>query len=297
MSKAKDFYLNELSLEKVDNKEQAQEVVAIFTKSAAALRQYGLGSLRHSEILNLKNVEIAENYFIYTWLSDHSVDAELRRRFKGIVTQAPILRESDSKLLEKSGRTDVYYDTKQALGMTAAYNDDSITLSFGSSEQWNTAHISAVFISIEDEAINEKVVTIRNITSITDFIEHIIWIKNSVDLTKIKQHEPLVFTIVSDDFIEKQGGIEGLGTEEKIAYYKEVFKVIATLNFYEYNADITKKNNRLVFEFGEGSSKIYLALDTQHGSIECHNHQGVHKGEYNFRGVFQKNSTHVLDVK
>ena len=288
----KDFYLNELSLEKADSIADAHNAIRNFVYSVVSLRTYGFNVLRKTENLILNNIEIASEYFIYQWRSNENVSRELRQRFRSIVTQGPVIDENDAVLLEKATKTDVYYKDKPVLSLTAAFNAGSVVVSFIFNSKWDSPFITSSLIEIEGTDLKTTEVTIKSIAKIGHCIKHIDWIKSSVKHLDFHHSDPLPYKIVSNflsDLEDKSFYPNNayLSDDERISVYNAVSKNIALLNFYTPNNQLSKKNSdRQVFQ--SPNRDVYLALDKQHGRFECCNHKGKHQGEFDFYGTQTK---------
>lgn len=283
----KDFYLNELSLKKAQNIEEAQSIIKNLIYSASSLRRYGFNALRMTK--NINELEIASEYYVHQWRNDEDVPRELRTRFRSIITQVPLIDSNDSILVEDTRKTDIYFQNQAISSLTAAYVDDSIVLSLLTSTDWNTAYIKAELMEINDfNDLLSSNTTIRNVSKIEHLIDHIDWIKESVDSPEFIYSNPLPFRTISNNLEELDnerfyGNIIHRNTDEKISIYRIVSRNIASLNFYSFKAQLTQKNNnRYIFQ--SPVQTIYLALDTQHGRFEVCNKKGKHQGEFDFYG-------------
>lgn len=297
MSTGKDIYLNELSLSKVESKELALGVMRSFVWVVSALRAYGLGPLRHDISVEYKTIALSTGYYVYSWLNDEGIERELKSRFKSIVTASPLVAQTHKDLLKKVNVSDVYLENERGLGLTAAYNDKSLSVSFCFNSNFNTEYIKAELHTLEGKPQN---IRISNISLLNHLYEHIEWVKNEGHFVEIEITNPLPFAKYSTQI---NGDIytfaNNKSREEQIAIYTEASKKITKINLFQPNSKLSSKNGgRLVFEHGYGSKKIYLALDTQHGEFECHSHDGKGVAVFDFNGLRQiKTCEHTLIVK
>ena len=288
----KDFYLNELSLQKADSIADAHNAMRNFVYSVVSLRTYGFNVLRKTENLILNNIEIASEYFIYQWRNDDNVSRELRQRFRSIVTQGPVIDKNDAVLVEKATKTDIYYKDKPVLSLTAAFNAGSVVVSFIFNSKWDSPFITSSLIEIEGTDLKTTEVTIKSIAKIDHCIKHIDWIKNTVKHLDFHYSDPLPYKIVSNflsDLEDKPFYAKNvhLSKDERISVYNAVSKNIALLNFYIPNNQLSERNSaRQIFQ--SPNQNVYLALDRQHGRFECCNHNGKHQGEFDFYGKLTK---------
>ena len=288
----KDFYLNELSIGKTENIQNARNLMKNFIYSVASLRKYGFNALRMTENININNLEIASGYYIYQWRKDIEVARELQTRFRSIVTQVPMINKDNLVLLEKVKKTDIYLNEKPIISLTAAYNDDSVVVSLLTNPQWNSPIIQAELTEIDENNILSNQIHIRNVSQIEHLVEHIDWIKGFVELPPFHHSDPLLYKIISNNTTELDDGLfysttVSLSEGEKIGHYRIISKKIALLNLYTFNRQLSQKNlNRYIFQ--NYNQSLYLALDTQHGRFECCNQKGKHQGEFDFYGTQTK---------
>jgi hypothetical protein len=285
-----DFYFNELSLTHLPNLATANDVLTKFVHCCTGLQKLGMKSLRLT--VDIKDYELLDGYFVYNWLKDKNSDLELTRRFKSISTQSPIIALENKPILEKSQQSDVYVGNKQAIGLSAAFFDKSVALSFLSHSIWASDSISAIHTYYDThKQFKEDMVAVRHISLIEHLLEHKSWFKHVLPMPQYDFTQPLPFSIISKfilpiDFYQTTVNLDQI---ECIAIYKNWSEKIASVNWYEFNSPITKINgNRDIYHLGEGRNRIYLALDTQHGRFECCDHQGIHKGEFDFYGTLTK---------
>jgi len=77
-----------------------------------------------------------------------------------------------------------------------------------------------------------------------------------------------------------------LSPENRIPIVKKYSKIVATINYWEYDSNVSSKNSgRTIYYAGNGRQKLYISVDTQHGTFELFDKNGIHKGEYNYYGV------------
>lgn len=75
----------------------------------------------------------------------------------------------------------------------------------------------------------------------------------------------------------------------KIAVFKEIGELMARINGYKFNQELTSYNQKIkgmraIYEAGEDNNKIYLSIDFENGPFEVCDYQGCHLGEYNYKG-------------
>ena len=68
------------------------------------------------------------------------------------------------------------------------------------------------------------------------------------------------------------------GFNEKVGIHLKWCRIMAILNFYQFDAEVSKLNPNYnhIFSAGSGSKKIYLSTDIQHGEMEICKHNGDH---------------------
>jgi hypothetical protein len=298
-----DFYFNELSLTPLSNLATANDVLTKFVHCCTSLQKLGMKSMRFTT--DIKNYELLDGYFIYNWLKDKNTDLELTRRFKSISTQSPIIALENKPILEQAQQSDVYVDNKQAIGLSAAFFDKSLSISFLSHPIWVNDSIPAIHTYFDtSNQFKEKTVTVRHVSLLEHLLVHKSWLKNVLPMPQYDFSQPFPFPIISKfmlpvDFYQTTVNLDAV---ERIAIYTSWAEKIASLNWYEYNPELTKRNsNRDIYHLGEGRNRIYLPVDTQHGRFECCDHQGIHQGEFDFYGNLTKEADktgkHNIKVK
>jgi hypothetical protein len=109
----------------------------------------------------------------------------------------------------------------------------------------------------------------------------------------VRKKEKVVFDksnpglIFHDKVMRSKGG-------DLAAFTKEIGGKIASINFYIFDADLSKNESiafggtlRTIYKLiGEDGLYKYISLDHKHGMFEFHNHKGEHLGEYKFDGSF-----------
>ncbi len=283
-----DYYLNEQSLSSVNNISDAYNIMRQFVICCSSLQRIGMNALRVSTDLN--HFEIIENYFVYQWRNDKNVDREVVRRFKTIITRSPIIELQNIKLLSNFDKNDLYFENSRTLGLFAAYLDNSIAISFLTKTIWQQLYIQATHSYFNlSEVFCEEIVLVHNISNLEHLQNHARVFKSQLPESEFDVTNPLPFTSILkflfEDFSPNfYAHYSHFNQNDKIGIYKTWSKKVAELNWYEYNSQLSIRNNRDIYQQGEGGSRIYLALDTQHGRFECCNHQGTHKSEFDFYG-------------
>ncbi len=80
-----------------------------------------------------------------------------------------------------------------------------------------------------------------------------------------------------------------LSPENRIPIDKRYSKIVATINYWNYDNDVSSKNSgRTIYFAGSGKQKLYISIDTQHGRFEVFDKNGLHKGEYDYYGNLKK---------
>lgn len=290
-----DYYLNEISLTPVADQTSAREMMATFVKLCSTLRGWGFGSLRLSRDHEIKQFAICESYCVYDWFKDETVDIDLRRRFRSIATQAPLVPDSEPTLLEKQALSEFSLPNIQGpvFGLGIAFLTGSLAVSLRSRLIWNNAFFDLVryFLEANGDAREERV-NVRHAAGLEHLDQHLDWLK---ELNSDKNWKPTDNYFPQQTFVdalaEKYGGWVGyyshcknMSETERIASYRSLAKLVAERHGYEFDRRVSALNDRHVFRAGSDRNRIYLSLDKDHGAFEVCSHQGQHLGEYNFAG-------------
>lgn len=106
----------------------------------------------------------------------------------------------------------------------------------------------------------------------------------------MKKHENNIGVVYYEEVMKKKS------VEDKIAYAEVVGNIVAEINFYSFEEDISKaefeatNKKRRVFGIIKNGSKQYLSIDFEKGMFEVLNDRGVHLGEYRFCGTKNKDA-------
>ncbi len=322
----KNYYFNELSFTPAADEMQAHETLKTFVHLCIKImRGYGFDSLAlpSNSPFWYTESELAPNYTIRQWLSDSTIEKELKQRYRSIVTKKQA-EDIPPPPLEK----DVYYEElpseelseiladvasepieQRSEGMLMAYEENSIVVSFSADVKWHTPYINAKLHEIKASGggidIEKTDIEIRNIATIDKdvLLDHIAWIKSVIpNWDKHDKDNPLPYCGVTNLFYSRaeQDAWKALKLNDKIAEYEKTARWIAELNFYEHSPHLTRCNSgRITFELKNNHFKAeyYLALDTETGDFEFHNSKGYGLGEFHFDGRFSKdNSGHKLNL-
>lgn len=136
--------------------------------------------------IDLNNTLLAENYPMGCWRNDSSVDIELRRLFRSLITQHPALSD-----LPESEDEAYSYDFKCggkiAQGFKYSHLIDGLVLSFPSGYIWEESNIllNADFLNDHDE-IQPITVKINNASTSRNIVELEPWIFLRTDEEEIK---------------------------------------------------------------------------------------------------------------
>lgn len=289
-----DYYLNEKSLTPAGDA-YVQDMMITFVRVCRTLHDYSLGSLRLDNEYDLKNYVLYDSYHLFDWLKDERVDKELRQQFRKIATNAPFVLDDETALLAKQALSEFSLPDLEGhvLGLGVAFLGDSISVSFLSNPMWDRAYMDLKWDFIDsDETYHERAEKVRHASQTGHLDIHLDWLqalKDAKDWNPSKVFFPKQEFV--DDLVKKQGGwaryytrCKNMPETERIASYRNLAQQSAERHGYRRDRSITQKNDRDIFAAGAGRNRIYLALDTLHGTFEVCNYQGQHLGEYNFAG-------------
>ena len=171
---------NELSVEMVDSKQRAQKVLETFVHAAILASQFGFKELRmHESLSDLYQVYLFSEYRIDNWLSDATINSDLRLRFTEIVTSSPLISNTELSEREKyewSIFEKVHKNsTCQVWGLGAAYIYDTLSTSLLTDDIWNYNTISITRNTIDKDGSDLviKNANVRHFSTPDTFSSHI----------------------------------------------------------------------------------------------------------------------------
>jgi hypothetical protein len=149
-----DLFFNELSLTEADHPQIAKVWLTDLIKLYQTSQNKGCKGLKTSN--DIWEKRIAPNYTIANWLTDNSVDRELRLFFQTHALKYPFIDDLIEKRSEGGVRLfDFKYKDQYAKGLGAAYLFDSLAISCDSSSEWDRTHVFIKAICLEDDEISE----------------------------------------------------------------------------------------------------------------------------------------------
>ncbi|MDW7678983.1 MAG: hypothetical protein SCK70_00335 [bacterium] len=149
-----DLFFNELSLTEADHPKTAKVWLADLIKLFQISQTKECKGLKTSN--DIWEKRIAPNYTIANWLTDNSVDRELRLFFKSQALKYPFIDDLIERKTEDGQRLfDFKYKDQYAKGLGAAYLFDALAISCDSSSEWDCTYIFIKVICLEDDEISE----------------------------------------------------------------------------------------------------------------------------------------------
>lgn len=113
-------------------------------------------------------IKLSQNYTIYQWREDKSVDEEVKRLFRSFINKATTIDEMDFKEnrldLEIS---ELKYEDKNGIGCLIAYETDNLVISFLSQDYWSKEIIEGKYFSLRDnfEYNEPQKVCVQNVSN------------------------------------------------------------------------------------------------------------------------------------
>jgi hypothetical protein len=189
------YMFNELSVSPVVSREEVGRVMETFVTTYIAAKDAGLNELRLHEksIPHLYQLNLHDNYSLDHWLQDKKIKKDIQDEFLGIVTTAPLVKESDAEQADSDSRSEFFKNldgnTKQVWGLGAAWLYDTISISLSTHPEWgkSTIQIDHYYLNEQAESVNATR-EVRHFSSSENFIAHLEWYqqRQREDLEKSK---------------------------------------------------------------------------------------------------------------
>jgi len=119
-------------------------------------------------------------YYLYPiarWRNDSTVDRDLQRYFKTLVTKSPFLDEIvDTDILHNVSLSEIFHGEDQALGLGIAYWLDALAISIRSEPRWYDSRLLLRIVQIDDnDEMVDTTEAIPHASSIKHIKEHLAW--------------------------------------------------------------------------------------------------------------------------
>jgi hypothetical protein len=308
-----------------NDKYDAKNRLINYLDTLAEMRDVGFSKVNVSDKEKFKHEFIAKDYTINDFLRDKSVDG----KYKGLLLfslsvphthpnfNAECYEQTIEFLLENGEEAEsflVAHCSKYPNG------DSPLVVSLESDEKWDNLFIrgTRTFIGISKKEEKEKI-GIRNSTfpkhvRIPDFFKksfngiHKPWAlilgsqtakypvypRMDLLLPEVDNSNKLVKNNWKDtpDWSRFNSYKAKLSSNDKIACLRDMGELIALINRYEYDTNLSSINStkyriRDIYK-SLGSKNIYLSVDIRHGDFEVLNSKGKHQGSIAFDGELIK---------
>ncbi len=96
--------------------------------------------------------------------------------------------------------------------------------------------------------------------------------------------------LVNNDWDKFRRDLKSISSNEKMAKIKEIGALVAKINGYRFNSDLSSHNQkkcksaRSIHQAGKKRDTIYLSVDFEKGAFEVCDFDGIHLGEFGFNG-------------
>jgi len=177
-----ELLFNELSILPISvDRHSANDRMVLFAKAVAEARKKGFRQIRTQFSAN--EISLTNNYSFYNWLFDKEFSEIYRNLFHGMLVQ-PFIKEDDIEIEEKYIEANYFFEDienqipkQECLGLTSAYLNETLAISFQSSPAWLKNTIK-IIIERDNEVSEDKVTHVYSKEcfgqdSIADFIESI----------------------------------------------------------------------------------------------------------------------------
>lgn len=210
-----ELMFNELSVDVLaDDKYQAIEIMTHFAKTYKRSRDFGFKRIRSDK--NVAEITLAVNYTVHNWLTDNSVNKNLKDfMFGSIVT--PFISEDRPDVEDAYIKTDYFYkkndtDKAKCLGLAASYLCELPAISLNTSEEWQRNLLPIILKNRDTEEEHQHQVLnvfeedCFNKESIREFVENLGKVKlqksplspNEKDIHLAKHHGKKELQILCD---------------------------------------------------------------------------------------------------
>ena len=170
-----DLYLNELSIIKANNSMESKSWMSGLVDTYKTVAEKGFNFIRVSS--EIYNRELAQDYTLYKWLHDKSVDREKQLLFYSKISKKPYI-DKDINDTFKSGLYEFNYLKIISNGLGLAFLTNSLSISLLSEEQWdkNIIPISEIFLGEDNANIIEDTVNVNHVSKPQHINTHFSWI-------------------------------------------------------------------------------------------------------------------------
>jgi hypothetical protein len=319
-----DFTLNELSLRKLANNQEAIKVFMELSDVASALSSIGFRAMKIWNKSEFLTFQFTDEITLVAWLKQPKFETNLEKmksqKLKSIISKKDsIWNDEEITLIVNCPIIGIQLHDSQKIseGLKIACLFNTIAVSFQTEPFWDRSFIELIHISEDDNNnILEQIITVNHASSKTHIDEKNNWL-SSLLLKKLigKEWKPSENLFPNIDFsnqLVKDEDWSNFYTErdaaknayERLAIIIDIGKKVAARNQYYPDKKVsdlntTKTNLRIVFGAGTDKDRIYLSIDLEKGGFEVCNYLGEHLGEYFFDGVLQsgKKNGHNLKIK
>lgn len=304
-----DFTLNELSLAKLNDKDEAIRVLKEFSYVLSTLNRLGFKTIKIWDKNIFYNFYFADGFKFSDWLKQKYFNDEDERVSNGIIKSIiqrkdSIFNTEEASLIMDCPIVGIQLQEKQEIcaGLKIACLNKTIAVSFNVGSPWDLSFLDLIYI-IEDELqeILEQTATVKHAANCNNLDKHkewfnILYTKGKINTGWIPADDYFPLIGFSNQLIENGDWNNFYNIRDKaksyndrLAYIIEIGKKVAERNFYTFDKKISALNStrdvkRYIYGAGEGKIKIYLSTDLEKGGFEVCNYLGEHLGEFFFDG-------------
>jgi hypothetical protein len=288
------FYLNDLSMCKIDATLSTEKIVLHFLKIYKSLIDYRFEKLVvHTDFLDtpiINNVTIKEY-----WNANSRSD--IAKRLKSLIKNTIVYNDNEPLEYEIKKLEDVTFYGISSLLLREAYQAHLPAVSFDTNIVFRKPILDIEYNFIEEDKYDSKKDKIINICLSDHIIVHEDYLKNkriefiTRDATWDASVTPFLVPDVMKNYLDNikfTQNNEGLNEGQRIAKYLGIGSKIAFMNGWIQDDQISAKNHsdnqiRRVFK-SKGKKTMYLSIDIRHGEFELLDENGEHKSVYSFYG-------------
>ena len=270
------------------------------------LKKYGITKIRVPK--NLMSESIAGSHSLEYYIN-HTANHDIRGLILSFIDSRLERRTTEIDEIinaeENNKAVDTYLADKNSVLLTEAYLMECPVISFQTHASFSVDFLECKYHVLNDEhQISNSPIEIENLFSIQNFTSHreflIDW-KKKIIFSKARwkpKDNPVWNTHTASLLNEISFPQSRKGNREKREELNEVGTMVAEMNGWKFDKEITRKNKnpqqlRTIFRSKNNGSTFYLSIDFENpdGRFELHNHRGKHLSEIKFAdGVQTKES-------
>lgn len=294
------LYVNDLSFRNDVQINEPDTLVKSFMDVCDRIKKYSFDKILMPDEYTSR--EIVSGYTIGNFLASKPKNSILYQKLKGIMANQLVKIEMDDFDNEIQY---VKWNNEESEFLKGSLNTDTPTVSFKTEPEFATHQIQITneYLDADENTITENP-SLNNISDISHFTQlHGFLSQKQIEIAELQSKwdaikYPIRFIERTNQHLSDNNfDVEfARGNENyKVGLANKVGTYIAKLNGWEYKSRLSTRNNRRVFK--ALNQLVYLSIDTQHGTFEVHDRNGIHCYEINFKGDPIEGTQHNHDIE